>query len=52
MEQVTLIKISPEELKNIVVEAVNQVLNERNKPQEKHHDPETVNMDKICALYK
>ena len=52
MEQVTLIKISLEELKNIVVEAVNQVLNERNKSQEKRNDPETVNMDGICDRYK
>jgi len=52
MEQLTLIKISPEELKNIIVGAVNQALNERDKSEEKSHDPETVNLNGICERYK
>ena len=56
MEQITLIKISPEELKNIIAEAVNHSLNERDKlneaGNEEKFNTKIMNMEALCEKYK
>lgn len=54
MEQVTVIKVSPDELKKIIVEAVNKALGEYKKQEQKtaqQPEQEIINVKVLCERY-